>query len=87
MDSEQKNGYLVENKVTIGSFVEWSVGKMRYETPVPAGLRVRFLPDHSGGRYVLDELPEHLFPIGSCIRHDADHYGLTLTIDDLGPRS
>lgn len=87
MQTTRLNGYIADKYTTIGSFVEWSVASMRYATRVPAGLRVRYLPDPSGGRYVLDEFPELIFPLGSFVRHDAEHYGVPLSIDDLGPRS
>lgn len=45
---------------------------------LPAGLRVMFLPDPEGGRWVLDEFPVSLFPINSIERHDAEHHGITV---------
>lgn len=81
--SGRLNGYTDPGLETAGSRVSWSVSRCRYVTLVPAGLRVRFLPDPSGGRFVLDEFPEDLFPANSLVRHDAEHYGLPLATEDL----
>jgi hypothetical protein len=51
---------------------------------IPAGLRVIHLPDPQGGRYVLNEFPETLFPKNSLERHDAEHYGITVPDECVG---
>jgi hypothetical protein len=56
----------------------WSAFPEPLEVTVPAGLRVVFLPDPSGGRYVLDDFPFGMFPVDSILRWDAIHYGLPI---------
>jgi hypothetical protein len=54
-------------------------GPLDYGTVhLPAGLEVVRLNDPSGGRWVLDQFPPDLFPIGSIVRHDAQHHGVTI---------
>lgn len=46
-----------------------------YVLNLPAGLRVMPIPHIDCGGYWLDEFPESMFPRGSMILHDAEHYG------------
>ncbi len=49
---------------------------------IPAGLRVREIQTgRTKGMYFLEEFPNDLFPRNSMIRHDAVHYGITLSAD------
>lgn len=67
-------------------------GKVAFEIQLPAGLRVRErenYPTKSRVEYWLDEIPTHLplpytsFPIDSFFRHDAIHYGIILTEEQV----
>jgi hypothetical protein len=53
-------------------------GRLRVPIVLPAGLRVAFFPDPTGGRWCLDEFPLDIFPGSSIERWDAIHYGLTI---------
>jgi len=44
---------------------------------IPEGLRVKYLPDPSGGRYVLDQNIAILFQC-RMLTHDATYYGITI---------
>jgi hypothetical protein len=66
----------IENKV-------WKRGHSTYTTNIPAGLRVLLLKYPTGNHYVLDEFPVDIFPLGSIVRHDAEHYGLPLTPEEV----
>lgn len=51
---------------------------------IPAGLRVIEIQSGSTkGQYFLDEFPRDVFPRGSIARHDAEHYGITYTRDEV----
>lgn len=56
---------------------------------LPAGLRCKAITEGgTAGKFFLDELPRDIFPSGSFIRHDADHYGVVIEaadVDDLTP--
>ena len=55
-----------------------------YTTEIPSGLRVvEILGGSYQGSFFLDEFPEELFPSGSIIRHDAEHYGVVLNRDQV----
>lgn len=58
-------------------------GPFVQEVTIPTGTRVQFLPDPSGGRWVLDAFPEKAFPINSIERHDAIHHGVTIKPEDI----
>lgn len=47
---------------------------------IPAGLRCTAT---TKGNYFLDEFPSDLFPNWSILRHDAEHYGIALTPDQV----
>lgn len=53
---------------------------------LPAGLRVKEVPGERGLWFWLDEFPTDLFPTGSMIRHDAVHYGVWLSEDQVQDR-
>lgn len=70
----------------------WGVGhkSMWFEMHLPAGLRVKKIEGEPGQQmYFLDEFPTCLkppftsFPIDSFTRHDAIHYGVRLTEDQV----
>lgn len=66
--------------------VKFGVGKMHYELDLPAGLQVRpVLTGTEGfnGNYNLDQFPVSIFPFNSFVRHDATHYGIVLTPDQV----
>lgn len=81
------NGARDSRLVTKGGLVEFqpSCSRIAYTIHLPAGLPVRWLPDPSGGRWVLDAFPVRLFPENSILRHDAEHYGVSLLADQLSP--
>lgn len=62
----------------------------RYEIRLPAGLRVKKIEGEAGvQQYFLDEFPTNLkppytsFPVDSFVRHDAIHYGIRLSEDQV----
>lgn len=68
-------------KVTTG-------GRYPQEVEIPPGLRVKIVPPYpmqKAPEYFLDEFPEALFPKGSIILHDAEHYGVRLTASQVKP--
>ena len=74
---------IVHTKAVRATF---SAGQSHYAVDLPAGLRcttsVRTgTGEHIG--YYLDEFPIKLFPARSMIRHDAEHYGLLLTDEQV----
>lgn len=51
---------------------------------LPAGLRCKAISEGgTAGKFFLNELPLDLFPANSCIRHDAEYYGITLDAEDI----
>jgi hypothetical protein len=54
-----------------------------YPLHLRAGLRAVFLPAGSNSRWVLDEFPEDLFPRGSILLHDAEHYGIEIQVEQI----
>lgn len=50
------------------------------EATIPAGLEVREIPNRPG-EYWLDDLS--IFPRGSIARHDACHYGVKYTENEV----
>lgn len=67
-------------------------GRIPFEIQLPAGLKVRPVepyPTQTQPEYFVDELPTNLkppytsFPIDSFYRHDAIHYGIRLTEDQV----
>lgn len=80
-----------KNKVTREIVMLWGV-KFPIEIRLPAGLRVKPVepyPMQTRPEYFLAEFPVSLpppytsFPIGSFYRHDAIHYGIRLTEDQV----
>lgn len=61
---------------TTGAFRKYGV------ITLPEGLRVAPIPGQVG-KYWLDEFPADLFPANSMIRHDAVHYGVWLTEEEV----
>ena len=62
------------------------LGKLEYEKDLPAGLRVKSIPvvgTQRPNEYWLDQFPLDLFPINSFERHDATHYGVRLTREQV----
>lgn len=76
------------NKLTVTKAVKVTFGGgacPEYTVTLPEGLKVSFTPA-AGSRpdgYFLDEFPEKLFPKGSTILHDAEHYGVWLTPEQV----
>ncbi len=52
---------------------------------IPAGLRCEGPHKNGDGSavYFLDEFPAELFPAGSMELHDAEHYGIRYTLEEL----
>ena len=48
---------------------------------LPKGLQCAFRSTRSKHPYILDELPEDIFPLGSSIRRDAQEYGILIPVD------
>lgn len=70
--------------------IMFGVSRMRYEIHLPAGLRVKPIKGEPGTQmYFLDEFPVNLkppftsFPVDSFVRHDAMHYGIRLSADQV----
>jgi hypothetical protein len=59
-------------------------GALAYSATIPAGTPVLFLPDPSGGRWVLNAFPADIFPPKSVEKHDAEHYGVTVPPHAVG---
>lgn len=58
------------------------------EIEIPEGLRVTEIKEGSTkGSYFLDQFPANLFPPNSIIKHDAVHYGVVLSKDQVMDRS
>lgn len=60
-------------------------GAIQYPVRVPKGTPVLFLPDPSGGRWVVDGNWDAIDGCerGSIPRHDAIHYGITIAPKDV----
>ena len=79
-------------KVTKEITMLWGV-RHKFEIKLRAGLKVRNTTIHGEklpeGEYFLDEIPTNekppytSFPINSFYRHDAIHYGIRLTEDQV----
>ncbi len=55
---------------------------------LPAGLRVKPVapyPTQTRPQFWLDEFPADIFPRGSMILHDAEHYGVWLEAGEVQP--
>jgi hypothetical protein len=74
----------ISQKKTKSQKVVFKVSRMVYELDIPAGLRTRLINvGGTKGSYFLDEFPHELFPANSFVRHDAEHYGIVLTPDQV----
>ena len=60
-----------------------------YRLTLPAGLRVKRIEGLGAGsglgKFWLDEFPVDLFPLGSIKLHDAVHYGVVLSPEEVQP--
>lgn len=58
----------------------------RYTVEIPEGLQARLIVGGStDGCYFLDEFPRDLFPACSFQLHDATHYGVVLSPEQVTP--
>lgn len=63
-----------------------SGSRIVHTVDLPAGLRCTpITAGAAAGGYFLDQFPPDLFPAGSLIRHDAEHYGVRLTAAQVKP--
>lgn len=64
----------------------FQAGQTLYAVSVPAGLRVTEIDRGSTkGKFFLDQFPPHIFPTGSMMLHDAQHYGIVIEPQDVSP--
>lgn len=66
--------------ITIKGFYEGST--LSYpDIYLPKGMRC--IPSGVQGKFFLDQLPKEIFPSGSCLRHDAEHYGIFIEAENV----
>ena len=76
------------NKITVTKAVKVTFGGgacPEYTVELPEGLKVSSAPAGGSAKagFWVDEFPEDIFPKGSMILHDAEHYGIRLTPEQV----
>jgi hypothetical protein len=65
-----------------------AAGTSQHTVSLRAGMRCRQITDGATrGSFWIDEFPADLFPFGSMIRHDAEHYGITVDAEYVSLRA